>query len=236
VLVTGGAAGIGRAIARAFARQGDRVFAADLAASSNPDPDGIVPLHADIGDAPSLDALFAAIEARTPGVDVLVNNAGILRTGALAEVTRRDWADIMRVNLEAVYFVSQRAVAGMRRRSVGGAIVNIASTSAVVSGPGQSVYEISKAGVMALTRALALELAPEGIRVNAIAPGLIETELTRTLFGTTDRLEARVREKVPLGRAGSPDDIARVALFLASPDADYMVGQMIVADGGWLLL
>jgi NAD(P)-dependent dehydrogenase (short-subunit alcohol dehydrogenase family) len=235
VLVTGAARGIGRAIADAFVREGDRVFGADIGFPAHAAVPATMCVAADVTDPASVDALFATIEASTEGVDVLVNNAGILRAGALASVTRGDWAAVMAVNLEAMYFLSQRAVSTLRRRRTGGAIVNIASTSAMVSSPGQSLYDISKAGVTALTRALAVELASEGIRVNAVAPGLIDTELTRTLFGSADRFDARVRANVPLGRAGSPEEVARVVVFLASESADYIVGQTVAADGGWLL-
>ena len=236
-LVTGGARGIGLAIASALARGGAAVFMADVReplASAVPARSNLCFLHADVSDAASIDTLFAAIEVQTPGVDLLVNNAGILHPQMLAGVTRADWARTLGINLEAMFFVAQRAAATMRRRG-GGSIVHMASTSAFVSSPGQSVYEISKAGVAALTRALALELAPAGIRVNAVAPGLIDTDLTRTLFGTHDRLETRAREKVPLGRAGTPDEIADAVLFLASSDASYITGQTLVVDGGWLL-
>jgi NAD(P)-dependent dehydrogenase (short-subunit alcohol dehydrogenase family) len=236
-LVTGGANGIGLAIANALARGGAAVFAADVREPPAPrDPAEAHPMfvQADVSDAAAIDALFDTIDARTPGVDLLVNNAGILRPQKLADISRDEWARTLRVNLEAMFFAAQRAAVSMRRRG-GGSIVNIASTSAFVSSPGQSVYEISKAGVTALTRALALELAPDAIRVNAVAPGLIDTGLTRALFGTLDRLETRAREKVPLGRAGTPGEIADVVLFLASADADYITGQTLVVDGGWLL-
>jgi NAD(P)-dependent dehydrogenase (short-subunit alcohol dehydrogenase family) len=235
-LVTGGARGIGLAIAVALARRGTTVFAADLQDPIDPAPasGNLVFLRADVSDPSTGEVIFEDIEARTAGVDLLVNNAGILHTQMLADVTREDWAATARVNLEAVFFVAQRAAAAMRRRGQG-AIVNIASTSAFVSSPGQSVYEITKAGVSALTRALALELAPVGIRVNAVAPGLIDTDLTRQLFGTHGRLEARARERVPLGRPGLPEEVADAVLFLASQDADYIIGQTLVVDGGWLL-
>jgi len=235
-LVTGGARGIGLAIATAFARSGAVAFIADVQdpiAATLPTTSNLSCLRADVSNPASIDALFAAIEARTPGVDVLVNNAGILQPRPLAGVTRADWARTLGINLEAMFFVAQRAAATMRRRGAG-SIVNIASTSAFVSSPGQSVYEISKAGVTALTRALAVELAP-AIRVNAVAPGLIDTDLTRALFGTRERLDLRAREKVPLGRAGTADEVADAVRFLASPDAGYITGQTLVVDGGWLL-
>lgn len=236
-LVTGGARGIGRAIAAALARRGSAVYIADVQTPIAPDrPTGTSPifLHADVTDPASIDALFDTIDEQTGGVELLVNNAGILHSQVLSEVTREDWARTLRINLEGMFFVAQRAAAAMRRRGRG-SIVNIASTSAFVSSPGQSVYEISKAGVVALTRALALELMPAGIRVNAVAPGLIDTDLTRAHFGTVAQLEARAREKVPLGRAGTADEVADAVLFLTSSDAAYITGQTLVVDGGWLL-
>jgi NAD(P)-dependent dehydrogenase (short-subunit alcohol dehydrogenase family) len=140
----------------------------------------------------------------------------------------------MRVNLEAVFFVSQRVAKPMKDRG-GGAIVNLASTSAFVSSAGQSVYETSKGGVAMMTRSLAVELAPFGIRVNAVAPGLVKTDMTLSLFGSEEKMAARVEEKVPLKRPAEPEDIARAVAFLASEDAAYVVGQTLVVDGGWLL-
>lgn len=233
-LVTGAARGIGHAVAAALACSGAIVFAVDIQ-DAPASPDGRVTyLRADVSDPSIVEEVFQRIEAATSGVDLLVNNAGILRPEAVADVSRESWGATMRVNLEAPFFLAKRAAETMRR--IGrGSIVNLASTSAFVSSPDQSVYETSKAGVAALTRALALEFAPHGVRVNAVAPGLIDTDLTRTLFGTPERLEARARRRIPLARAGLPEEIADAVLFLASPDADYITGQVLVVDGGWLL-
>jgi NAD(P)-dependent dehydrogenase (short-subunit alcohol dehydrogenase family) len=156
----------------------------------------------------------------------------VLLTTPIERCTADDWNRVMRVNLEAVYTLVQAALPCMASP---GAIVNIASTSAFVTSSGQSVYEASKAGVVSLTRSLAVELAPRRLRVNAVAPGLIDTAMTRELFGDPARMNARVRAKIPLGRAGTPDDIAEAVVFLASSEAAYITGETLVVDGGWLL-
>jgi NAD(P)-dependent dehydrogenase (short-subunit alcohol dehydrogenase family) len=212
------------------------VFSADVELPKPADAShDIVSLVTDVTAPEDVESAFTTIEDRTAGVDILVNNAGILCAAPFARVSRADWNRVERVNLEAMFFLSQRAAAAMRRRG-GGAIVNIASTSAFVTSPEQSVYEVTKAAVSALTRSLAVELIPWRIRVNAVAPGLIDTDMTRSLFGTPERISARVAEKVPLGRAGTGGDVANAIVFLASPDADYVVGQTLVVDGGWLLM
>ena len=188
----------------------------------------------DLTERGAVPDLMQRVVSEAGGLDVLVNNAGLLLVKPVEEVTREDWARLMAVNLEAVFFTSREAAPLMRHRS-GGAIVNVTSTSAFVTSSGQSVYEASKAGVMMLTRSLAVELAPDNIRVNAVAPGLIETEMTRSLFGSAEKLASRVREKVPLKRAGTPADIAKAIVFLASDDASFICGETLVVDGGWLL-
>lgn len=240
VVVTGGAGGIGRAIAELFSRNGARVYSIDISTpnaesvAAREDTRAIVNLIADVTRD---DEIARAIETvwRDHGrLDVLVNNAGVLLSKPALGVTRAEWARVIAVNQESLFFLCQEAGRRMAARG-GGAIVNIASTSAFVSSLGQSVYEASKAAVVAITRALALELIAQGIRVNAVAPGLIDTHMTRSLFRTDERMKARASEKVPLGRAGTPAEVAEVVAFLASDDASYIVGQTVVVDGGWML-
>jgi NAD(P)-dependent dehydrogenase (short-subunit alcohol dehydrogenase family) len=237
-VVTGAARGIGFAIARAMTAEGARVFLADLPASAGAEAAAALTqgvfVPGDVTDPDFAPRLCDRVLETAGRLDLLVNNAGVLLSKPFEEVSRDEWRRLLSVNLEAVYFTSQQ-VARVMRGSGGGAIVNIASTSAFVSSSGQSVYEISKAGVHMLTRSLALELAPWAIRVNAVAPGLIDTEMTRTLFCDPERLEARVKEKVPLGRAGRPEDVAQAVVFLASDEASYLVGETILVDGGWML-
>ena len=235
--VTGGGRGIGRATALEMAREGARVYVADLPAVANTnrtEGSSVVTLSGDISDAHEVDSMIETALSSSGRLDILVNNAGVLLSKPLGEVSHEDWATLMRVNLEAVFFVSQRAAKPMKEGG-GGAIVNLASTSAFVSSAGQSVYETSKGGVAMLTKSLAVELAPFGIRVNAVAPGLVKTDMTLSLFGGEEKMAARVEEKVPLNRPAEPEDIARAVVFLASEDAAYVMGQTLVVDGGWLL-
>lgn len=232
-VVTGGARGIGYAIARRLLRDGRPVAVLDR--ESLGEDAAIESLAAWQVDVTDLDAVRQALGeavARFGPLATLVNNAGVLDARSFADVTPDDWQRVMRVNLESLFFVTQAAAAHL---TAGGAVVNLASTSGFLVGADQAVYEASKAGVVMLTRSLAVELAPRGIRVNAVAPGLVDTPMTRELFGSAARLAARVAEKVPLGRAGRPEDIAEAVAFLVSADAAYVTGETLVVDGGWML-
>lgn len=230
-LVTGGARGIGRAIVRRLREHGARVAVFDRDAVDGPDEDAVAWWRVDVTDRAAVAQAVADLAGRFGPVSTLVNNAGVLDARPAAEVTPEAWQRVMRVNLEAVFFVTQALVPHLADEA---SVVNIASTSAFLVGRDQAVYEASKAGVVMLTRSLAVELAPR-IRVNAVAPGLVDTPMTRELFGTTERFDARVAEKVPLGRAAQPGDIADAVAFLASDDAAYVTGETLVVDGGWML-
>jgi NAD(P)-dependent dehydrogenase (short-subunit alcohol dehydrogenase family) len=233
MVVTGGARGIGLAIARAAEAAGAHVVASDVSPPA-PEIEG-APLdcrHLDVTDTEAAARMLAAVAAECGRLDILVNNAGVLLDRPVERVTPEDWSGLMRVNLEAAFRLVQAALPWLASP---GAIVNIASTSAFVASGAQAVYEASKAGLVGLTRALAVELAPRQVRVNAVAPGLIDTLMTRALFGDAAAFEARVRQKVPLGRAGTPGDVADAVVFLASAEAAYITGETLLVDGGWVL-
>ena len=233
---------MGRAVALRLAREGARVVVAEL------DPEHGVEvadqIRAEGGSAKSVvvdvarlgdvTRLFQETVDTYGTVDILVNNAGIGVAKPLLDYTEGDWDRQMGVNVKGVFFCSQAAAGLMvpRRR---GKIVNFASTSAFVSSsmPGVA-YDTSKGAVRQMTVSMAAELAPHGINVNAVAPGTTETEMTRDSL-STDEGRAWQLARIPLGRIGQPEDIAAVVLFLCSPEADYITGHTLVADGGWLL-
>ena len=238
-LVTGGARGIGRAIAERLARRGDTVFIGDLGSTAAGTAaelaaEGLAAhgVELDVRDPGSLAAAVASVEEVAP-LATMVNNAGVCWIRPLVEVTPQEFDDLMGVNLRGVFFGIQAAARVMAGR--GGCIVNTASTSGFTASTTPMVpYDTSKGAVRMLTVAAARELAPAGIRVNAVAPGTVDTDLTRSVLDDPGVLESQAAERIPLGRLGRPTDIAAAVDFLSSPVASYITGHVLVVDGGWL--
>lgn len=238
VLVTAGASGIGAAIARAFAEAEARVLVCDVDAaalarftSDNPAIAGVV---CDVADEAQVDALFREVESRLGGLDVLVNNAGILAAGDILTLEEEAFDRVLGVNLKGAFLVGRAAARVMVERG-GGAIVNMGSVNGVLAIPNQLAYVVSKGGLHQLTRAMALALADKGVRVNAIGPGSIATDLLRQVM-TDEAARKRILSRTPMGRLGEPAEVARLALFLASEEASYITGQIVYIDGGRLPL
>ena len=237
VVVTGGSRGIGRAICLAFCRQGATVYfnysssKADadetekLAAHENGRATG---LRANIASEEEVIDFFKKILAETKRIDVLVNNAGISRDQLVVRMKVSDWDDVMNTNLKGAFICTKIAARAMLKQRKG-RIINITSIVGVTGNPGQANYASSKSGLIGLTKATAKELASRHITVNAIAPGFIETNMTEPL---TEKVWSAIIDQIPMGRPGTPEDVAPVAVFLASPDADYITGQVIHVSGG----
>ncbi|MCB2191157.1 MAG: 3-oxoacyl-ACP reductase FabG [Deltaproteobacteria bacterium] len=230
-LVTGGAAGLGLAIATALAEAGAKVAVWDWQIESANLPPERFPITAKVDVSSSLRVEAAAKEVldRWGGLDILVNNAGICITGSVLELTEQDWDRVMAVNLKGTFLCSKAFAKAMQEQK-SGKVINLGSVAAklggIVSG---SAYSASKAGVICFTKSLAREMAPYGVNVNAIAPGVIVTDMTKDLSkGDFSNYESGI----PLGRVGEAKDVAALALFLAGPDSDYLTGEIIDINGG----
>jgi NAD(P)-dependent dehydrogenase (short-subunit alcohol dehydrogenase family) len=230
--VTGGARGIGDAIAAKFLADGARIFALDKIAPSEP-RDGITYLEADVADPVSVAKAFAAIDAAAGQVDILVNNAGIQRVGLVGKVSFADWSAVIATHLNGFFLCASEAVPRMVARGKGGSIVSIASTAAFVGLPGRGAYCAAKAGILGLTRALSLEVASAGIRVNAVAPGFTRTKFIDQALADGSLQEDWMLARVPMKRLAATEEIANVVRYLAGDEASYVTGQTIIADGGW---
>lgn len=231
MVVTGAGAGIGRAIAEHAARAGYRVGVLDVRAEDARAAAAGLPhavsLAANVADEAQVEAALDAFG--TP--EVWVNNAGIVRFGPLAELALADFRAVVDVNLTGTFVAARAAARRMIARGRGGAIVNVTSMNGVVAGPNAGAYGASKAGVALLTQQMAIEWGRFGIRVNAVAPGLIDAGMSAPIHADPELRRAR-ESRVPIGRLGSADDVARAVLFLAGDEAAYITGQNLLVDGG----
>jgi 3-oxoacyl-[acyl-carrier protein] reductase len=232
-LITGGARGIGRATAQAFAAEGARVIVADVdaeaaEATARELGQGAIGLGLDVANAESVKSVVATALSRAERIDVLVNNAGITRDASLLKTSDAAWESVIAVNLSGTFLMTREVAAHMVARG-SGAIINASSVVGVYGNFGQTNYVATKSGVIGMTRVWARELGRKGVRVNAIAPGFIATDMTAKM--PEDVLDG-MKKKTPLGRLGQPEDVARAYVFLASDDASFINGQVLGVDGG----
>ena len=232
-IVTGAAKGIGRAIAERFAAEGAVLLVADI----DPAVEGLArdlgheAIVADVSRKAEVEGIVARAGTLWGGLDILVNNAGVTHAATLDDLTEDDFDRVFATNLKSALWGTQAAA---RLMGEGGAVVNMSSVNAVLAIPNQIPYVVSKGAMNQLTNVTALALAPRGIRVNAIGPGSIATEMLAGIMAEDPAARDRILSRTPLGRAGEPEEVAAVAVFLASDEASYLTGQTIYPDGGRL--
>lgn len=237
-IVTGASQGIGEACARRFAREGAQVVIADIddaRGQALAKELGGLYVHCDVGDKAQVDTLVAQAMLKHGRIDVLVNNAGIFKAADFLDITEADYDAVLRVNLKGSFLAGQ-AVAREMVKAGRGAIVNMSSVNAVLTIPTIATYNMSKGGINQLTRVMALSLADKGVRVNAVAPGTIATELAAKAVLTSEEAKARIMSRTPMKRLGEPSEVADVVAWLASDAASYVTGEIVVVDGGRMTL
>ena len=247
-VVTGGAQGIGEACIRRFARENAKVVIADIddarGAALAAELGGLF-VHCDVGDKAQVDALVAQTMAAHGRIDVLVNNAGIFKAADFLDVQEADFDAVLRINLKGSFLVGQAVAREMAKAEARtgtngyasrGSIINMSSVNAVLTIPTIASYNVSKGGINQLTRVMALALADKGIRVNAVAPGTIATELAAKAVLTSDEAKAKIMSRTPMKRLGQPSEIADTVAYLASDAASYITGEIVVVDGGRMTL
>ena len=235
-VITGGGSGIGRACCLLFAREGARVVAGDVdtegveqtAALIREEGGTCIPVTVDVTQRDDIDCLIRTAADGFDRLDILVNNAGVLLQKGLLDTTEEEWDRVQTINLKSVFLCSKRAIPEMLKKGRG-KIVNLASLAGVCADPFHAAYASSKAGIIGLTKAMALEFARSGIRVNCVSPGAVRTNIAVP----SDQFEYRNKmDGIPIGYMAEPEDVARVVLFLTADDSDYLVGENIMVDGG----
>lgn len=237
-IVTGAARGIGRAIAAHFGREGAKIVVADTESAPGHTVAAGIPgsmfVQCDVGNPQDVDTLVSETMGQHGRIDVLVNNAAILRTGDVLDIPEQDFDAVLRVNLKGAFLLSQAAAREMVKQGAG-VIINLSSVNAEMTIPNILPYNVAKGGLNQLTRVMAVALADRGVRVNAIGPGSILTEMLEKVM-TDDAARRKILSRTPMLRCGTVDEVARIAVFLASDDSSYITGQVIYCDGGRMAL